>query len=246
VNSHISENHGDTSPQPEWPATSPDEILTTLAHEWRGRLHALVLNTEIMRMAVRSMNELPRAQLLDRLDYQRRALRSMQQLMEQLLKAQQPQILREPSAGELDLRALVVDILHSDEDALTSARCSCSLVAPVPVSGSWDALQLRVAISNLVSNAIKYGAGRPVEISVGICDEHAFVCVSDQGNGVRPEDRERIFERFERAVSSASVTGYGLGLWLVRNIARAHGGDVVLRSVPGHGAAFTLRLPRHR
>jgi signal transduction histidine kinase len=146
----------------------------------------------------------------------------------------------------LDLRALVIEVLRSEEDALHSANCNCSLVAPAAVPGPWDALQLRVAIGNLVSNAIKYGAGRPVEIRVGLREEHGFVCVTDHGSGVRPEDRERIFERFERATSIPGVNGYGLGLWLVRNIARAHGGDVTLHSVVGQGATFTLNLPRRR
>jgi signal transduction histidine kinase len=243
VSSLTTERSGDPSPQLQWPASSAEEILVTLAHEWRGRLHALVLNTELMRMALHSGSELPRVELLDRLAHQTRALRSMQQLMDQLLEARQPQPVRETSKDVLDLRALVIDVLSCEEDALRSAQCSCSLVAPAPVPGQWDASQLRVAISNLVSNAIKYGAGQPVEVSVGLREEHAYVCVADHGSGVKPEDRDRIFERFERAASNLSVSGYGLGLWLVRNIARAHGGDVALRSVPGHGAAFTLSLP---
>ena len=229
--------------QPQWPASSAEETLATLAHEWRGGLHALVLNTEIMRIALQSSSEFPHAELLNRLAHQTRALRSMQQLMDQLLEARQPQPARETSHDVLDLRELVIDVLSCEEDSLHSAHCSCSLVAPAPVQGHWDPLQLRVAISNLVSNAIKYGAGQPVEISVGVREEHAYVRVTDHGSGVKPEDRDRIFERFERGVSNPSVSGYGLGLWLVRNIARAHGGDVALSSVPGHGAAFTLSLP---
>jgi signal transduction histidine kinase len=227
--------------------TTDEENLVTLAHELYGRLHVLAMNTDSMHEAARSVEaEAPRAWFLDRLDRQARTLRAMRQLMENLLEVRHAPRAHETSVQHVDLRTIVMDVLHSDGEALRAAHCNCSLVAPIPVLGRWDPLQLRLAIGNLVSNAVKYGAGRPVEISVGVRDESAFVCVADQGNGVLPEDRERIFERFERARTSPRSPGFGIGLWLVRNVARAHGGDVNLHSVPGQGAAFTLSLPRHR
>jgi signal transduction histidine kinase len=226
------------------PCSGPeDQRLIILAHELRGRLHALVLNTEvILHKAHLDGVALSHTWLQDRLECQARALRDLQQIVERLLEVRLAQQLPAASDQLVDLRALVIEAVQSDAEALRSARCDCSLLAPVSVAGRWDAVQLRMAITNLLSNAIKYGAGRPVEISVGMREGQAFVRVSDHGIGLRAEDRERIFERFER-VAPDTGSGLGLGLWLVRNIARGHGGDVTVSSIPGKGAAFTLRLP---
>jgi signal transduction histidine kinase len=229
-----------------WPDSSTDERLATVAHELRGRLNILTLNSNGLLSAAHAIGtELPRAWLLDRLERLDRALRSMRELMDRLLEVQQRQLASVPRP-EVDLRAIVLEVLQSDGEALRSARCTCEFAAPDAVIGHWDALQLRVAIGNLISNALKFGAGRPIAIDIGVRDANAFVRIADQGSGIRPDDCERIFERFERANGGAHVNGSGLGLWLVRNIARAHGGDVTVSSAPGEGASFTLSLPLKR
>ena len=112
------------------------------------------------------------------------------------------------------------------------------------VTGHWDAFRLEQVILNLLSNALKYGAGRPVEVSVQPEDEQAVLTVRDQGLGIPPEDQARIFERFERAASGRHYPGVGLGLWIVREMVQALGGTVTLDSRAGEGSTFTVRLPR--
>jgi len=108
-------------------------------------------------------------------------------------------------------------------------------------------LRLDQVLSNLVSNALKYGAGRPVEVAVsGHADAEAIVTVRDRGIGIRPEDQARIFGRFERAVSEGHYGGLGLGLWICRQLLDSMGGDVRVESAPGEGATFIVRLPRRR
>lgn len=231
-----------------WPDNSADERLVTMAHELRGRLHVLTLSSDGLLSAAHDVGtELPRAWLLERLHRLDRALHSMRELMERLLEVQREQWADAPRP-QVDLRALVQELLDSDDEALRSARCPYALNAPNAVTGAWDVLQLRVAIGNLISNAAKFGAGRPIAIEVGARDAHAFVRIIDQGKGVAPEDCERIFQRFERARGGVHGKGWGLGLWLVRNIARSHGGDVTVDSAPGQGATFTftLSLPQQR
>jgi signal transduction histidine kinase len=226
-----------------WPARSAEDRLCALAHELRGRLHVLALNTNLMLDRARTADSsLSRGWLVERLDRQSDTLGSMLELMERLLDVQMTEHSSEVCTLRLvDLRSLVYEILQADSECLRAARCSWSLQAPVSVSGYWDALQLRVAIRNLLNNAIKFGPGKPVDVTVGCDDDMAFVRVTDHGVGVRAEDSERIFGRFERA--NARVRGSGLGLWLVRGIARAHGGEVTVYSAPGEGATFTLCLP---
>lgn len=106
-----------------------------------------------------------------------------------------------------------------------------------------DPLRLDQLFGNLVSNAMKYGGGRPIDVRVTVGEESVRVSVADRGIGIAPEDQQRVFDRFQRAVSAQHYGGFGVGLWIVREVARAHGGEVTLRSEPGEGATFTVELP---
>jgi signal transduction histidine kinase len=101
-------------------------------------------------------------------------------------------------------------------------------------------------VTNYLSNAIKYGAGRPIELKVEASETRAHLSVRDYGIGISPADQGRIFKRFERAVSSRYVTGFGLGLWIVGEIVEALGGTVHVQSALGAGALFSMDLPRVR
>jgi signal transduction histidine kinase len=118
-----------------------------------------------------------------------------------------------------------------------------SIETPGPVTGRWDRMRLAQVLTNLLSNAGKYGRGKPVSISVTEAAGGARVTVRDRGIGIAAADRQRIFERFERAVSSNQYSGFGLGLWIVSEIVKAMGGDITVESALGAGAAFTVTLP---
>src|SRR5439155_17501960 len=98
-------------------------------------------------------------------------------------------------------------------------------------------------VVNLLSNAIKYGSGKPIEMSVEVADGHARLSVRDQGIGVDAAHQQRIFERFERAVS-LNYGGLGLGLYITRQIVQAHGGSIRVESTPGAGSIFVVEIPR--
>jgi signal transduction histidine kinase len=95
----------------------------------------------------------------------------------------------------------------------------------------------------LVANAVKFGAGKPVEVVAEAYGASAHLVVSDHGIGIPPDDQRRIFERFERAVPTKHYGGFGLGLWIVRNIVEAHGGEISVSSEPGRGSRFEVTLP---
>jgi len=116
--------------------------------------------------------------------------------------------------------------------------------APAQLFGSWDRSRLDQVVTNLVTNAIKYGQGKPVTISVGVeADRSAVLRVADRGIGVPAEAQTRIFQRFERATPSTDYGGIGLGLWIAREIVEASGGRIDLSSEPGMGSTFTVVLP---
>jgi signal transduction histidine kinase len=112
-----------------------------------------------------------------------------------------------------------------------------------PCVGRWDRLRLDQIVTNLLSNALKYGPGKPIEIRLQSHDSAAVLAVRDEGIGIPPEDQARIFERFERAVSPRHFGGLGLGLWIVKQIVTAMGGTISVRSEAGNGSEFTVVLP---
>jgi CheY-like chemotaxis protein len=147
---------------------------------------------------------------------------------------------------DVDLSRLVRDVVERTSPELKRARCEVKVTADDTVSGDWDRLALERVISQLLSNAMKYGAHGAIDISVRAVDgDAAELTVRDHGIGISPEDRARIFERFGRGGSIEHYGGFGVGLWLVRRLVEAHGGEVAVTDAPGGGAQFVVRLPRH-
>jgi signal transduction histidine kinase len=111
------------------------------------------------------------------------------------------------------------------------------------VFGRWDRTQLEQVVDNLLSNALKFGAGRPVRVSLDRVRGGAELRVKDLGIGIRRSDQSRIFRRFTRAVPHRQFPGLGLGLWLVKEIVTSHHGQMSLTSEPGQGSEFVVWLP---
>ena len=145
---------------------------------------------------------------------------------------------------EVDLATLVREVGERMRMELRKSGSTCEISAQAPVVGRWDPMRLDQVITNLVSNAIKYGAGRPIRLAVEADDAAARIIVRDEGIGIAPEDLERIFDRYERAVSSRHYGGLGLGLFIAHQIVTAHGGRIRVESAPGQGSTFIVELPR--
>jgi signal transduction histidine kinase len=111
------------------------------------------------------------------------------------------------------------------------------------VVGQWDATALEQIVFNLLSNAVRFGAGSPVDVTVRTTEGMAVLEVRDRGPGISDADCDRIFESFERAVAGRECPGFGLGLWIARQLIRAHGGEIAVDSAPGFGSTFTVALP---
>lgn len=99
-------------------------------------------------------------------------------------------------------------------------------------------------VTNLLSNAVKYGGGNPIDVSIEASGGMAELVVTDHGIGISPEDQSRVFERFERAVPGRKFIGFGLGLWITKQLVEAMRGTIGLESTLGVGTSFTVRLPR--
>ncbi|RKG81025.1 sensor histidine kinase [Corallococcus sp. CA049B] len=226
-----------------------DEFLGIASHELKTPLTPLSLKVQLLQKQVvvlaREGKDVPTDRVADALDVVQRQVRRLSGLVDNLLDVSRITAGRlRLELEELDLASVAAEILYRFSAAAAQAGTELGLEAPVPVVGRWDRLRLEQVVTNLVSNALKYGAGHPVIVSVEAQGSLARLTVKDHGIGIAPDDLARIFERFERAVSDRHYGGLGLGLYITRQIVEAFGGTVRAVSTPGEGATFLLELPR--
>ncbi|RKG83976.1 GAF domain-containing protein [Corallococcus terminator] len=226
-----------------------DEFLGIASHELKTPLTPLSLKVQLLQKQVvvlaREGKPVPTERVAETLDVVQRQVRRLSRLVDNLLDVSRITAGRlRLELEELDLASVAAEILYRFAPAAAQHGTELELDAPVPVVGRWDRLRLEQVVTNLVSNALKYGAGHPVVLSVEGQGPLARLTVRDHGIGIEPQDLARIFERFERAVSDRHYGGLGLGLYITRQIVEAFGGKVGATSVPGQGSTFLLELPR--
>jgi signal transduction histidine kinase len=223
-----------------------EEFLAIASHDLRSPLQALQLRVTTLGLRIRA--EQPEAIVRDlpgALDAMKRQLDRTVQLLNDLLDV------THIAAGALsihpvesDLAAIATEAAARFRDQLTEAGAKLSVKAPEPVYGMWDRLRIEQIVTNLVSNAVKYGAKKDVDVEVTAHDGIATIAVRDHGIGIALEDQKRIFNRFERVSSSAKrEQSSGLGLWIVSRLVEILGGTTAVSSRPGRGSTFTVELP---
>ena len=219
-----------------------DEFLSIASHELKTPITSLALQADSLRASA-ARGEVDG--IARKIEVIRRNIGRLSSLVATLLDLSRIQAGRlELEPEDADLAEIVHEVAARFEEEAQRAHTPIRVDAPAPVVGRWDRLRLDQVVTNLVSNALKYGRGRPVEISVTAGDERASVSVRDSGIGIDPADQPRIFERFERAVSGKHYGGFGLGLWIAREVVQSMGGEIRVRSTPGEGATFTVELSR--
>lgn len=223
-----------------------DQFLSVASHELRTPLSPIQLQIQLLLRTMRAgaLEKVPRDRLEAMLDTCDRQIRRLVQLINELLDVSQM------TAGklslhfeELDLSALVREIVERHRPEFQQSETPVTIDAPEPVVGRCDRLRVEQVLGNLLSNALKYGSGQPVAVAVRATPRGVRMSVEDRGIGIAPEHQRRIFERFERAVSSRSYSGLGLGLFIARQIVEALGGTIQVSSAPGQGSTFVVDLP---
>jgi len=221
-----------------------DEFLQVASHELRTPIAALSLSLKSLlkaRRAARSAEPELVDELLELAERQgSRLTRLLEDVMDVSLVETGWAALH---LAEVELGAIVRDVAARFQGDLARSRCSLSIECDGPVLGRWDRSRIDQVVTNLLSNAAKFGAGEPIEIRIGETAGWARLSVRDHGIGIDPSDQTRIFDRFQRAVSPENYGGLGLGLFISHGIVKAHGGSIRVESRPGAGAAFTVELP---
>lgn len=213
-----------------------EEFLAVIAHEFLGPLTTLNLTMEAFR------DGLVQPEKLEAMTT--REIRRMQSFVDEMLDAGR---LR---AGTLRFQLEAVDLVGvvraaAERMSMEVARSGSTLTieAPAQVIGRWDGTRVDQLVTNLLSNALKFGRGKPIQIAVSTRNGTAILEVTDHGIGIAPEVRTSIFEPFARAIPSRQYGGLGLGLYIVRRIVESLGGRISVASVPSESSTFTVELP---
>lgn len=224
-----------------------DEFISIASHELKTPITALKLQTQsLLRLAARDPSRgIPPERLVEATGRFERSVSRVAALVENMLDVSRL------TTGQLALRVQEVavrDLVREAADRMTEelaqAGCTVRVECDSPAVAAIDRSRLDQVLMNLISNAARYAPRNPVVVRCRADEGELAIEVEDRGPGIPPEHHERIFGRFERAAADGSAqAGLGLGLYISREIARAHGGELSVRSDPGAGATFVLRLP---
>ncbi|MFL5814211.1 MAG: ATP-binding protein, partial [Bdellovibrionia bacterium] len=225
---------------------SRDEFLSIASHELKTPLTSLHLEAQIARRRLAKDEskavEMPWiGKLVNQTD---KSILRLTRLVDDMLDVSRI------ATGKLslqmetfDLCELAQEIADRMQAQVQAAGTTLTLMCCEPVSGNWDRFRIEQVITNLLTNAIRYGHGSPIELSVSRNRDQAVLSVRDHGPGILPENMERIFQRFERGAAGSGISGLGLGLFICREIIERHGGHIFVESEQGKGATFKVLLP---
>ena len=223
-----------------------DDFMSIVSHEVRTPLNGLILETQLRKLHLARDNA--DAFTLDKMramvERDERQIKSLIRLIEDMLDVSRIRTGKlSIRPAQFDLAQLVRNLVDSFAPQVAAAVCTISLRADEPVLGIWDEFRIEQVVSNLISNALRYGGKGPVEVTVYGHNGWARVEVRDHGIGISKENQLRIFQQFERVSGSNVVAGLGLGLFISEQIVAAHGGRIEVDSALGDGATFRVSLP---
>jgi predicted ATPase/signal transduction histidine kinase len=223
-----------------------DEFMAIASHELKSPLSSASIYVQTLRIIIqkRELGRYSEEKLLQLLDSSTNSLKHLASLVDQLLDVTRITLGNLVLSPEtVNLSSLISDVAARFREDLKNADCALVLDLEPEIHGHWDKLRLEQVITNLLSNAIKYAAGQPIVIKTRNQGENAVISVQDRGIGIAPADRKRLFRPFERAVPYRSISGFGLGLFIVRKVVDSHFGSISLDSEVGKGTTFTIELP---
>jgi PAS domain S-box-containing protein len=218
-----------------------DEFLSIASHELRTPLTALKLRLQSLLHGQDATGKARR-----KLESAARQTERLERLIDNLLDVSRI------TTGHLELEPEEFELAEATRETCERFRESTAesgfmveVDARPPLLGIWDRLRFEQVLTNLLSNALKYGNSQPVSVTARAQGENVEIAVSDRGVGIAEEDLERIFGQFERATQRRTSGGLGMGLYIARQIVQAHGGWIYVDSRLGSGSTFRVVLPRY-
>jgi signal transduction histidine kinase len=223
-----------------------DEFLSVASHELKTPLTSIKIQTQMIKRNVArgDASALEPAKMQRMVEQTDRQVTRLTQLVNDMLDVSRIETGKlNLHREDVELAGLVKDVLERMDPQIAGSGSSVEVRLPGGVAGHWDRFRIEQVLINLLTNAARYGEGRPIEIELRDGGGSAELSIRDHGKGIAQEDQERIFQRFERAISPNEVSGLGLGLYIARQIVEAHRGSLQVTSEPGQGARFVMTLP---
>jgi signal transduction histidine kinase len=222
-----------------------DEFLSVASHELKTPLTSLKLQSDLHMKYLKANDQKIYSpdKLKELFERESKQIDKLSRLVEDMLDISRISTGRlTMQIEEFDLCELVRDVVGRYTLHMEQAQCQVLFEGCEKLVGRWDKFRIEQVITNLLTNAARYGAGKPVHVQTSHVGTHAKLSVRDEGMGIAKENQTRIFERFERAVSSNQISGLGLGLYIARQIVEMHGGTLWVESELGQGSTFFVEL----
>jgi len=219
-----------------------DEFLSIAAHEIRGPLASIHLAVQGV-----ARGSLPPSAVRTALDVIQREDRRLGRFVDELLdlgRIRAGQLHFE--LAEVDLGSVVRDVVSAASSELAQTNSVVTVRTDGVLTGQWDRFRLEQVVTNLLSNAMKYGEGKPIDITAVRSGDRAILSVVDRGIGIEPAMLSKIFDPFQRVVEARHYGGLGLGLHIAKTIVEGLGGTINADSRPGAGATMIVDLPVSR
>lgn len=223
-----------------------DVFMSVVSHELRTPLNGLTLEVQLRKLRLQQNNSdaFSPDKLREMTARDERQIRNMTRLIDDMLdvsRIRTGKLSIRPQPSDLGVLAGRVVENLSPQFAHADSRVALSVEGPAPVL--MDEFRIEQVLANLLTNALRYGGGKPVEVRVCCQAQEARVDVCDQGMGISAADQRRVFEQFERVADNGVPQGLGLGLFISEQIVQAHGGRIELSSNLGEGSCFSVVLP---
>jgi len=223
-----------------------DDFMSIVSHELKTPLNTLILEVQLRKLQLGRNNfaAFSDDKLRQMVDKDERQIRSLIRLIDDMLDVSRIRTGKlSIRPDRFDLGKLVASVVENFASQMEASGCTLLFQRPEPIVGVWDEFRIEQVLANLLTNAMRYGAGKPVQVNVNATAASACIEVRDQGIGISQKSLERIFCQFERAEGSESSAGLGLGLFIAEQIVKAHGGRIQVESEEGQGALFRVLLP---
>lgn len=222
-----------------------DQFISLASHELRTPITPIKLSNDMLLDSILNNEPITHEELVNHTKLTQVQLQRMQRLIEEMLdvsRISHGNLFLIPEDFQIDL--LAEEVCTGFAKEAQSRRNTIKIKSLENITVSWDSLRIQQILSNLIKNAITYAPASPIRVSIRNLGEYIAIKISDKGIGIRRDDFNRIFQRYERAVSEHLYGGLGLGLYIVDQIVKAHHGKMKVYSQVGKGSSFLIVLPR--